>query len=252
MKVKKILGVIPARLNSTRLPRKMLQDICGKPLIQWTYEQAKKSKILDVLVVATDSDEIADVILRAGGDVIRTSSKPRNGTERVAEAAKRFTQFKPDIVLNIQGDEPLMPIAAINMTARLLLQDTSAVMSTVARPFAKDADLSEPGQVKVVLDKDKNALYFSRSKMPYERIPYNNFYNHLGIYGYTYEFLQKFVKFKQTPLEKAEILEQLRALENGYKIKVGIGKYERVEVNEPHELEEARRMMTKLLHKTKK
>lgn len=239
----KILGVIPARLNSTRLPRKMLQDICGKPLIQWTYEQVRKAKILDALVVATDSEEIAEVVRNAGGEVIMTSSKPKTGTDRVAEAARKFKRFTPDIVLNIQGDEPLMPSAAITKTAKLLIDDRDAVMSTVARPFPKDASLDEPGQVKVVLDRNKYALYFSRSKIPFNRDPYQNYYNHLGIYGYRYDFLQQFVKFKQSPLEKAELLEQLRALENGYRIKVGIGNYERVEVNEPHELEAVRKII---------
>lgn len=245
---RKVLGIIPARLNSTRLPRKMLQDICGKPLIQWTYLQAKKAKILDAVVVATDSEEIAAAVRAVGGEVIMTSSKPQTGTDRVAEAARKFRKFKPDVVLNIQGDEPLMPIAAITKTAKIILDDTSVVMSTVARPFPKGGDLNLSGQVKVVLDKQKNALYFSRSKIPFDRVPYANYYNHLGIYGYTYDFLVKFVKFKQTPLEKAELLEQLRALENGYRIKVGIGTYERVEVNEPHELEEVRKIMKKILN----
>lgn len=244
MIAKKILGIIPARINSTRLPRKMLQDICGKPLIQWTYEQVKKAKILDAVAVATDSDEIAAVIRSIGGTVIMTSARPKTGTDRVAEAARLFKGFKPDIVLNIQGDEPLMPVSAITKTAKLLVEDSTVVMSTVARPFPKNASLDEPGQVKVVLDKSKNALYFSRSKIPFDRAPYTNYYNHLGIYGYTYDFLQQFVKFKQTPLEKAELLEQLRALENGYPIRVGIGTYDRVEVNEPHELEEVRRIMS--------
>ncbi len=252
MKRKKILGVIPARINSTRLPRKMLQDICGKPMIQWTYERVCEAKILDAVVVATDSEEIAAVIRGIGGKVIMTSSRPKTGTDRVAEAAKKFTEFKPDIVLNIQGDEPLMPITAITKTAQLLLDDRKVLMSTVARPFPKGASLEEPGQVKVVLDMNSDALYFSRSKMPYERTPYKKFYNHLGIYGYQYEFLQKFVSFKQTPLEKAEILEQLRALEHGYRIRVGIGNYDRVEVNEPHELEAARILMAKKLKGKKK
>ena len=247
MKSKRILGIIPARLNSTRLPRKMLQDICGKPLIQWTYEQVKKAKILDALAVATDSDEIADVILRIGGMVIRTTSKPRNGTERVAEASRKFKEFHPDIVLNIQGDEPLMPVAAITKTAQLVAQNPDVVMSTVARPFPKGVSLEEPGQVKVVLDKNNYALYFSRSKIPFDRVPFHNYFNHLGIYGYTYDFLQKFVKLRQTPLENAELLEQLRALENGYCIKVGIGNYERVEVNELHELEAVRNIIKQKL-----
>jgi 3-deoxy-manno-octulosonate cytidylyltransferase (CMP-KDO synthetase) len=249
MKDKKILGVIPARLNSTRLPRKMLQDICGKPMIEWTYRQVKKASILDALVVATDSPEIADVVRACGGEVIITSSKPKTGTDRVAEAARKFKGFASDIVLNIQGDEPLMPITAITKTAKLLLEDPEVVMSTVARPFPKGASLDEPGQVKVVLDTNNDALYFSRSKIPFDRSPYTGYYNHLGIYGYRYDFLQQFVKWKQTSLEKAELLEQLRALEHGYRIRVGIGNYERVEVNEPHELEAARALMERLLTK---
>lgn len=251
MQKQKILGVIPARLNSTRLPRKMLQDICGKPMIVWTYEQVKKAKILDALVVATDSHEIAEVVLRIGGEVLMTSSKPQTGTDRVAEAARKFKGFMPDIVLNIQGDEPLMPITAITKTAKLLTDNPEVVMSTVARPYPLENDLNEPGQVKVVLDTDGFALYFSRSKIPFDRLPYENYYNHLGIYGYRYDFLQQFVRWKQTPLENAELLEQLRALEHGYKIKVGIGNYDRVEVNEPHELEAARILIKKMLTRKK-
>jgi len=251
MKKKTVIGIIPARLNSTRLERKMLQDICGKPMIEWTYRQAKKAKILDEVVVATDSQEIADVVEGIGGRVIMTSKKPKTGSDRVAEAAQLYAKKKkrPDIVLNIQGDEPMMPTAAITKTAKLLIDDPEPVMSTVARPYPKESDLNDPGQVKVVLDKKGYALYFSRAPIPFAREVYDNYYNHLGIYGYRYDFLQKFVKFKQTPLEKAEILEQLRAVENGYKIKVGIGKYDRVEVNDPHELEEARKKLEKILRK---
>jgi 3-deoxy-manno-octulosonate cytidylyltransferase (CMP-KDO synthetase) len=171
MKKPKILGIIPARLNSTRLPRKMLQDICGRPMIEWTYRQVKKAKILDALVVATDSEEIAEVVKHAGGRVLMTSSKPQTGTDRVAEAAARFTDFKPDIVLNIQGDEPLMPIAAITKTAQLLLDHKEDVMSTVARPYPKENPLEERGQVKVVLDMNGHALFFSRSQIPFDRTP---------------------------------------------------------------------------------
>jgi len=212
-------------------------------MIEWTYRQVKKARILDAVVVATDSEEIAEVIRNIGGHVVMTSTKPQTGTDRVAEAARLFKKFKPDIVLNIQGDEPLMPLTAITKTAQILIKNPEVVMSTVARPFPIGSSLDEAGQVKVVLDKNGDALYFSRSKIPFDRSPYEKYYNHIGIYGYKYDFLQKFVKFKQTPLEKAEILEQLRALENGYKIRVGIGNYERVEVNEPHELEAARKLM---------
>ena len=242
-KDKKILGVIPARLNSTRLPGKMLLDMLGKPLIVHTYLQAKKAYMLDDVVVATDSKEIEEAVISHGGKVIRTSSRPKTGSDRVAEAAAKFKGFKPDIVLNIQGDEPLMPASAINQTARLLINEKEAVMSTVATPFKNKKELTNPGLVKVACDKDGYALYFSRSIIPYEKTSYKHFLNHLGIYGYKYDFLLKYTRMKQTPLEKAELLEQLRALENGYKIKVGVGVFERAEVNEPHEFKKALRMM---------
>ena len=245
----KILGIIPARLNSTRLPGKMLLDMWGKPLIVRTYEQAKKATLLDALVVATDSNEIQEAVTQYGGRVIRTSSRPENGTERVAEATKKFTDFVPDIVLNIQGDEPLMPPAAIDLTVTLLLKETDAVMSTVATSFKKASDIKKPGLVKVVCDASGRALYFSRSPIPYARaeVPTRQYLNHLGLYGYTRDFLARYVRLKPTPLERAELLEQLRALEHGYQILVGVGDFERAEVNEMHEFKKARALMKRRL-----
>jgi 3-deoxy-manno-octulosonate cytidylyltransferase (CMP-KDO synthetase) len=251
---KKVLGVLPARLNSTRLPGKMLLDMLGKPLIVRTYEQAKKATLLDAVVVATDSPEIKAAVEAHGGRVLMTSAKPQNGTERVAEAAKRFKDFVPDIVLNIQGDEPLMPPSAIDLTASLLLKNSGAVMSTVATPFTRKEDLVQPGLVKVVLDRDGYALYFSRSPIPYARteVPLGAYLNHLGLYGYTREFLARYVRLVPSPLEEAELLEQLRALQNGYRILVGIGAFERAEVNERHEFEKALKLLSTRLKKGKK
>jgi 3-deoxy-manno-octulosonate cytidylyltransferase (CMP-KDO synthetase) len=216
----------------------MLLDMCGKPLIARTVEQAHKATLLDDVFVATDSQEIKKAVLEYGGKVVDTSDKPQTGSDRVAEAAAKV-QGGADIVINIQGDEPLMPPEAIDHVTDLLLSDEKADMSTVATPFTDDTDIDEPGLVKVVLDIFGYALYFSRSRIPYERSTYSNYYNHLGIYGYRYDFLMKYTKLEQTPLEQAELLEQLRALENGYRIKVGIGAYERAEVNEQHEFERA-------------
>jgi len=244
----KILGILPARLESTRLPGKMLLDMFGTPIIVWTWKQAKKASMLDEVVVATDSIEIKEVVESYGGKVIMTSKKPKTGTDRVAEAASLFKEFSPSIVLNIQGDEPLMPPAAIDMTAKLLVGEKRAVMSTVATPFKKESDVKNPGLVKVVCDKEGYALYFSRSVIPHTREPYKSYLNHLGIYGYKREFLSVYAKLNQTPLEKSELLEQLRALENGYKIKVGIGDFNRAEVNEPHEFKKALRLMKSKLH----
>lgn len=244
MKKPKVLGVIPARMGSTRLKGKMLADINGKPLVWHTWHQAKKAHKLDAVVVATDSVEIRDALVPHGADVVMTSSAIKTGTDRVAAAARAFKRFKPDIVLNIQGDEPMMPPAAINATADLLIKNPTAVMSTVATRFRSPKDLPNPGFVKVVRDKAGRALYFSRSVIPFERAAAGvDYLWHIGLYGFRYNFLMRYTRLPQTPLEKTELLEQLRALENGYDILVGVGRYDRMEVNTPEELALVRRAM---------
>jgi len=229
-----------------RLPRKMLAEINGKPLIWHTWNQARKAKALDAVVVATDSREICDALTPYGAEVVMTSEKIKTGTDRVAAAAQKFKRFVPDIVINIQGDEPMMPASAIQKTAELLINNPKAVMSTVATHFKSKGDLPNPGFVKVVLDRAGEALYFSRALIPYERADAGVEYLwHIGIYGFRRAFLETFVKLKQTPLEKTELLEQLRAMENGYPILVGVGKYERMEVNTAEELELVRSAMRK-------
>lgn len=238
VKKQKVLGVIPARIGSTRLARKMLVEIEGRPLVWHTWNQAKKAKQLDAVVVATDSAEIRDALVPYGAEVVMTSSTIKTGSDRVAKAASLFKEFKPDIVLNIQGDEPMMPVSAINKTASLLLENPKAVMSTVATHFTDAIDRDNPGFVKVVRTLKGEALYFSRSVIPYERERAGvELLWHIGIYGFRASFLRTYVALKQTPLEKTELLEQLRALENGYPILVGVGKYNRMEVNTPEELE---------------
>lgn len=242
-----VIGIIPARLESTRLPQKMLADINGKPLIYHTVQQALKAEQLDEVVVATDSEEITQALLKLEPAVrcIKTSPHHTTGSDRAAEAAKQCAN-KHDIILNIQGDEPMIPPEAINHTAQLLLEsDEQTVMSTVATPLRERHELDDPGIVKVVLDCYHNALYFSRSPLPYERDSYDSYLKHIGLYGYRYQFLQNYIQLEQTPLEKAEKLEQLRALENGYRIKVGIGEYERTEVNTPEELAIVRQKLQK-------
>jgi len=237
MNKSKVLGVIPARLKSTRLPRKMLLEIFGKPLIYWTWKQAKKAKFLDAVIIATDSKEIFDTVRGFGAEVMMTSPKCKTGSDRVAEASRKYKKFKPDIVINIQGDEPMMPPKAINQVAKILVDFKDLVMSSVCVPITNKEDLNNHGIPKVVLDRNNYALYFSRFSIPYPREQVKRYFKHIGLYGFKYNFLQKFVKFKKTPLEKAESLEQLRVLENGYKIKMGIGKYNRMEVNEKNELD---------------
>lgn len=238
----KVIGIIPARLNSTRLANKMLADINGQPLIQHTIQQVLQAQRLDQVVVATDSDDIMAAVAHSEAQAIKTSSEHTTGSDRVAEAARHFAQ-DDDIILNIQGDEPMIPPEAIDHTAQLLLEDNQAVMSTVATPLREQHELDNPGIVKVVLDRYHNALYFSRSPLPFARSAYDNYLKHIGLYGYRYQFLQTYIDLEQTPLEQAEKLEQLRALENGYNIKVGIGEYERTEVNTPEELELVRQQL---------
>src|SRR3989344_4884011 len=238
--MKKVLGIIPARLSSTRLPGKMLADICGEPLICHTIRQAKKSKLLDDLVLATDSKEIKEAVKNAGITVIMTSLNHKCGSDRVAEAAKKFTKFKPTIVINIQGDEPLLDPKAVDAVAGLLLSNKNIKMASACIPLDNRELLAKSSFVKVVLDKNKDAIYFSRHQIPFERNGYNNYLKHVGIFGFKRDFLLKYVKMKQTPLEIAESLEQLRVLENGYKIKLAIGDFREISVDTPEDLEIAR------------
>lgn len=243
MAKKKVLCVIPARLASTRLPLKMLKEIGGKPLIYYTWKQAMKAKLVDAVVVATDSKEIAEAVVKFGGVAMMSPSRIKCGSDRTAYVASKFKKFKPDIVINLQGDEPLIPPAAIDKTVDLLLKDSKQVMSTVGTPFTNDADRNSPNFVKVVTDKNGMALYFCRSLIPYPRVPFNKHIKHLGIYGYRADFLKTYVRLKQTPLEKIELLEQLRALENGYQIKVGIGNYHQLEVNTQEEFDRVKMLI---------
>lgn len=246
MRKPKVLGVIPARIGSTRLPRKMLADIHGKPLVWHTWNQARKASSLDALVIATDSKEIRDALLPLGAEVVMTSASIRTGTDRVAATAKKFKRFRPDIVLNIQGDEPMLPPVAVNDIVKLLIKNPREVMATVATRFKTAREINNPGQVKVVRDCRGRALYFSRSPIPYRRGKVMiEMLRHIGMYGFRFDFLKKFTKLPQTPLEKTERLEQLRALESGYSILVGFGMYERVEVNTSEELELVRRALRK-------
>ena len=241
--MKKILGVIPARLGSTRLPRKMLADIEGNPLIYYTWKQAAKAKKLDALIVATESKEIYDVVKSFGGRPMMTSAKHPTGSDRVAEAARKFKDFRPAVVIDIQGDEPLIPPRSIDRLGEEMLKDKNADMGTIAIPCNDPKKLKDPNVVKTIVDKNDYALYFSRSVIPYPRTPFKRYLSKLGLFAYSYEFLQTYVKLPQTPLELAESLEQLRCLEHGYNVKAPIGNYERVEVNYRPQLEEVRKII---------
>lgn len=211
-----VVAVIPARFASTRLPGKPLLKETGKYLIQHVYEQAKKCARLDRVIVATDDERILEAVKSFGGEAVMTSTHHPSGTDRIAEAVREIDCAK---VVNIQGDEPEIEPALIDSLISLL--DISE-MATLATPFERPAEAVLPGRVKVVVDRHHNALYFSRSPIPYTGSGGPPPLLHLGLYGYTKAFLLRYVALDRTPLEQAEKLEQLRALEHGYKIKVGI------------------------------
>ncbi len=229
----KILGVIPARYNSSRLPGKPLFVINGKPLIQRVFENVSKSESLDKLIVATDDRRVFNTVKKFGGEAVFTSKKNKTGTDRVFEASKNLNY---DIVLNIQCDEAALNPKMIDELASHMKKDKNILMGTLAKKIRDEKLLKNPNLVKVVLDKKGYALYFSRFPIPFlRRDGYRpkkpHFYEHVGIYAFRKSFLKKFSKLPQTPLEKSERLEQLRALENGYGIKVIITKYNSFALN---------------------
>jgi len=228
----KVIGVIPARLDSTRFPGKVLADLWGKPIIQHVYERAKKAKRLDELLIATDDERIFDTAKKFGAEVAITSKKHLTGTDRVSEAVKKINA---EIVINIQADVPLISPLMIDKLAKVLSDDSTLVMATLMKKIEKKEEFYNPNVVKVVTDKQGFALYFSRSSIPYLK---NNFasYKHIGVYGYRKDFLLTFTQLPRSPLEKIENLEQLRALENGYKIKMIETDYELVEVDTEEDL----------------
>ncbi|MGL5903444.1 MAG: 3-deoxy-manno-octulosonate cytidylyltransferase, partial [Cetobacterium sp.] len=225
----KFLGVIPARYESTRLPKKPLKDICGYPMIEWVYKRALKSK-LDKVIVATDSKEVFDAVKSFGGEVILTDKNHINGTSRIAEVCERVTEY--DVVINIQGDEPLIEADMINSLIDIFKAENNLKMATLKHKLINKEDIENPNYVKVVTNKNDYAIYFSRSVIPYPRVENKDIYfKHVGIYGYKREFVLEYSKMESTPLENSESLEQLRVLENGYKIKVLETPYEIIGVD---------------------
>ncbi len=211
-----VVAVIPARFGSTRLPGKPLLKETGKYLIQHVYEQARRCARLGRVIVATDDERVLESVRSFGGEAVMTSLHHPSGTDRIAEAVRDVDCAR---VINIQGDEPEIEPGLIDTLIGLL---DKAEMATLAVPFERPADAILPGRVKVVIDRHHNALYFSRSPIPHALGGGPPPLLHLGLYGYTKTFLLRYVALDRTPLEQAEKLEQLRALEHGYKIKVGI------------------------------
>nr|MBA3273839.1 3-deoxy-manno-octulosonate cytidylyltransferase [Chthoniobacterales bacterium] len=211
----KALGIIPARWGSRRFPGKPLHVIAGKPLLRRVWERCRRAKSLDAIIIATDDIRIAEAAFSWGAEVSLTSSKHESGTDRAAEVAANATKFNH--IINIQGDEPLVDPRVIDRLVAALRNDRKLEMSTAAHPFADSADAASPHQVKVVVNADGDALYFSRSPIPFVRQNASRVTHlrHQGIYGYSRKLLLQFVRWKPSPLERAESLEQLRALENG-------------------------------------
>jgi 3-deoxy-manno-octulosonate cytidylyltransferase (CMP-KDO synthetase) len=217
--------LIPARLSSTRLPNKPLADIGGAPMIVRVAQQVAKSRAATV-VVAADSQIIANACASAGVRCVLTRDNHTSGTDRLAEAAQLLGLQDNDIVVNVQGDEPFIEPELINSVASLLEADNEAAMSTAAHPISLPHELANPNIVKVVCDRGHNALYFSRACIPFDRDNSGQIalpvLRHMGIYAYRVGFLKKFALLPPAPIEQLEMLEQLRALWNGYKIKVSI------------------------------
>ncbi len=243
-----ILGIIPARYASTRFPAKPLADMAGKSMIRRVYEQARKSKSLSKVVVATDHEDIYNHVMDFGGDVCMTSTHHASGTDRCYEVlAKERPSF--DYVINIQGDEPFIAPEQIDLLASLL--DGNTELATLIKKIDSAEPLFNPNLVKAVVNKNAEALYFSRSPIPYLRnidhvewVTHHHYYKHIGMYAYRKDVLEKITRLEISTLEKAESLEQLRWLENGYKIKVKETSIETIGIDTPEDLENALRHLT--------
>ncbi|MBI3753555.1 MAG: 3-deoxy-manno-octulosonate cytidylyltransferase [Deltaproteobacteria bacterium] len=238
-----VVAIIPARYGSTRLEGKPLLDIAGKPMVRHVYERAKKARLVNDVIVATDDRRIFDVVKKFGGAAVMTSASHKSGTDRLAEAA---ANIKCDVVVNVQGDEPLVEPEMIDEAVKPLVDDSEVYMATLKTKISDAEELNSPNVVKVVTDKNGFALYFSRYPIPYVREQgqgKNIHYKHIGLYVYRKDFLLKFAQMKPTPLEEAEKLEQLRVLENGYKIKVVETRYNSIGVDTMEDLERVRRMV---------
>jgi 3-deoxy-manno-octulosonate cytidylyltransferase (CMP-KDO synthetase) len=252
-----IVAVIPARYDATRLPGKPLAEIAGRPMVEHVYRRAAAARGVDAVIVATDDERIAAAVRSFGGIAAMTRATHRTGTDRIAEVAARLSC---EIVLNVQGDEPLIDPEMIEQVIAPLVEDPLLDMSTACVPISDRADYANPNVVKVVMDRTGRVLSFSRSPIPHfrdsgsgirdsknpaspeTRIP-NPVYKHVGLYGYRRTFLLTLAALPQTPLERAESLEQLRALEHGYRIHTVETTHDSIGVDTPEDLERVRRQL---------
>jgi len=244
-----VLAVIPARYASSRLPGKPLVPLCGKPMIQHVWERVHSARKVSRVLVATDDERVRRAVEVFGGEAVMTRADHRSGTERVAEVAASAAS-KAEILVNVQGDEPLIEPAAVDIAIEVLLNDPAALVATLAVRIAIPAEVMDPNVVKVVLDFDGNALYFSRAPIPRVRadgVPvHSRHLKHLGIYVFRRSALLEFPTFPQGELEKVEQLEQLRWLENGYKIRVAETTYDSVSVDVAEDIERVEKLLREI------
>ena len=241
----RIVAVIPARYGSERLPGKPLADIAGKPMIQHVVERVRRASLVNEVIVATDDERILAAVRQFGGHAVMTDPALRSGTDRIAVVAR--TRPDATIVVNVQGDEPLIHPAMVDDAIRLLLEDPRLNVATLVHRITDPADLENPAVVKVVLDHQLNCLYFSRASIPFardispgQRLANAPYWKHVGLYVFRRAFLLTFASLAQTALERAEKLEQLRILEHGERIRASITEHESLPVDTPADLERVR------------
>ena len=246
----KVLGLIPARYGSTRFPGKPLALLAGKPMVQWVYERVSQAELLNEVIVATDDQRIFDAVKKFGGRAVMTRADHPSGSDRIAEVAAKSDA---EIIVNIQGDEPLIEPAAIDLGVKILLDHPAAQVGTLVRPLRDAADLRNPNIVKVALAQDHTALYFSRSAIPFcrglrraqssraqtdaEWLQQHTYFKHIGLYIFRRDMLLQFVQWPLGVLERVESLEQLRLLEHGVKIHAAVTEYEARSVDIEEDLE---------------
>ncbi|MDD5347506.1 MAG: 3-deoxy-manno-octulosonate cytidylyltransferase [Candidatus Omnitrophica bacterium] len=235
-----VVGIIPARYGSTRFEAKVLADILGKPMIQWVWERSRQCRLLDEVIIACDDERVADAARSFGAEVVMTAKGHASGTDRIAEVVN---PMDVKVVVNIQGDEPLVHPTMIDNVVLAILGDSSIGVATIIRKIEDPADIDDPHVVKAVKDTNGFALYFSRAPIPFlaqsSEVKNPVYYKHIGLYGYSKDFLFTYKNIKPSALERIERLEQLRILENGYKIKVIETTHDTIGVDTPEDLAKA-------------
>ena len=242
----KLIAMIPARYGATRFPAKLMQDLCGKPVIVHTYQRVADTNLFDQVYVVTDDDRIEKAIHEVGGKVIRSQKEHNSGSDRLAEASK---DLEVDIIVNVQGDEPFTDAENLKKVIDIFTNDSqrNIAVASLMECITNPEDIANPNNVKVVVNKFNEALYFSRSVIPFPRdpniaVPY---YKHIGIYAYRKDALQQFTQLPPSLLEETEKLEQLRYLENGFKIRLALTNIPTIGIDTPEDLEKARKRLSK-------